>query len=690
MPDLSPAIERELGHVLGFLGGGGIPYDDSEQSAELQWPQSVHIFDQMRRQDAEVGGVLRGLTLPVRRATWAIDQAGARPDVTAEIAEQLGLPVMGQPAIQPVRTRGRFSWAEHLRMALLSLPLGHMVFEQVYRIDPDGRARLRKLAPRMPRTLAKINVAQDGGLTSVEQYGLQGQGPLITIPVDRLVWYSNEQEGGNWQGLSVLRSCYKNWLLKDRFLRVWAMTVERNGMGVPVAEAAPNATPAQVADLNAMAEAFRAGEYSGAALPPGAKLTLQGVNGTLPDIAAAVSYHDSQIAKNVLAQFLELGQSAHGSRALGQSMIDFFGLALDAIAKQVADVFNAHVIEDIVDLNWGENEPAPRLVPPSPSEQQELLPEALGALIERGAITPDDDLEAWLRSRHKLPARNTAEPAHTPQGAGQGAPVAASRPATARAAKRTGKAWATAETRRASLYNRMQARQKAAIAQLAAQLDLPAIIDAAQAAIPVQVMAAAGDPAAQAVESALTAGAAATPAVRQATADALREATAEGATGAKGLLLQARENVVIDFDLVFEEQMAALADADALLTAADPWVAKQLAGLAHDIGAQLAKQLAGGASREQMAASITAALGSPQSAWLFLDNAIATSLSDGAVDLYTSEGVAQIDFMSTGDNRVDEDCADAEAASPWAISDCPKPPLHLNCRCVVAVPAGGG
>jgi hypothetical protein len=53
-------------------------------------------------------------------------------------------------------------------------------------------------------------------------------------PGVRLVMYANEREGGNWRGQSLLRSCYKNWLLKDRLLRVDTGTIERNGMGVPV------------------------------------------------------------------------------------------------------------------------------------------------------------------------------------------------------------------------------------------------------------------------------------------------------------------------------------------------------------------------------------------------------------------------------------------------------------------------
>ncbi|TDB78748.1 hypothetical protein E1091_19625, partial [Micromonospora fluostatini] len=99
-----------------------------------------------------------------------------------------------------------------------------------------GWARLRKLAERMPRTIERIEAAPDGGLVSVLQYSSRTGGRAQPIPVSRLVAYVLDREGGNWLGRSVLRSCYKNWLIKDRLLRVQAQTIERNGMGVPLYE----------------------------------------------------------------------------------------------------------------------------------------------------------------------------------------------------------------------------------------------------------------------------------------------------------------------------------------------------------------------------------------------------------------------------------------------------------------------
>lgn len=422
----------ELGNVATWAQLGGWPYDPAEETPELLWPQSIHVYDRMRRQDAQIRAILHAITLPLRRPIWAVDPAGADPAIAAEVAEDLDLPVLGKERTRPPRTAGRFSWSEHLRMALLALSYGHMPFEQVYDVV-DGKARLRKLAPRFPATLVAVNVAADGGLVSIEQYSPLATGPrndkgLITIPADRLVFYSIDREGGSWQGNSILRPSYKHWLLKDRLIRVQAQAIERNGMGVPTINAPEGATQAQIDEYSRMAQGYRAGEYSGGGLPFGAKLTLNGVQGTLPDALPAIEYHDTAIARSVLAQFLQLGTgSSSGNRALGGVFVDFFTAALDSLAGQVADTVTQHVVEDIVDLNYGPSVPAPKIVVRPVDGESDLPVESLGILIERGAITVDDDLETFLRSRYRMPARNLAQPARVPPATPSAAPVAAGR-----------------------------------------------------------------------------------------------------------------------------------------------------------------------------------------------------------------------------------------------------------------------
>jgi hypothetical protein len=404
---------RERGYTTDPMTANfwGVP-DLAEHTPELRWPLSVDVFDAMSRQDAQVSSVFRAVTTPILRTQWRVDGTGCRPEVTAHVASDLGLPIVGEGNDVPaIRTRDRFSWPRHLRLAMLMLRYGHSYFEQVYRVDsPDGLAHLRKLGWRPPKTIAKFNVARDGGLVSIEQYGAAGLVNTITLPVSRLVAYVHDQEGGNWIGQSLLRPAYKNWLLKDRLLRVDTQSVERNGMGIPVYTGAPNET-----DLDAgqeIAENVRSGDNSGAAIPQGAKLELQGVTGTLPKALDSVKYHDEQIARAVLAHFLNLG-SQTGSWALGSTFADFFTLSLQSVAEEIRDTATMHVVEDLVDLNYGPTEPAPRLVFDEIGSNRDAIVQAIATLVGAGVLHADEDLEQFVRTAIGLPAY-AGGPAITP------------------------------------------------------------------------------------------------------------------------------------------------------------------------------------------------------------------------------------------------------------------------------------
>jgi hypothetical protein len=397
----------EIGYAQNVtIKGFWAQLDEDEPTPELRWPHSVEVYDAMRSQDSQVASVLRAVTLPVRRTPWRIDPAGARDEVVRLVAEDLGLPVAGQsePETPPLRTRDRFSWPEHLRQALLMLPFGHMYFEQVYRIDPaTGLARLRKLGPRMPRTIEEIDVAEDGGLISITQYAAKTGKPQKPIPVTRLLAYVHDREGGNWLGRSLLRPAYKHWLIKDRLLRVDAQTIERNGMGIPLYKGAEGDK-----DLGAglkMAKSWRAGDTSGAAVPHDADLLLRGVEGDLPEALPSIRYHDEQIARAVLAHFLNLGTQT-GSWALGTTFADFFTLSLQTLAQQIADTVTQHVIEDWVDINFGETEPAPRLVFDEIGSRQAATAQAIKMLTDAGILLPDRSLEEAARQQFGLPPKD--------------------------------------------------------------------------------------------------------------------------------------------------------------------------------------------------------------------------------------------------------------------------------------------
>ncbi|WP_063824722.1 phage portal protein family protein [Nocardia pseudovaccinii] len=429
---------REIGYAVSYPGD--IWWQNTETTPELRWPLSVAVYDRMLRQDAQIASVHRAITLPVQRTTWRLDPNGARDEVVEYVAADLHLPIVGaaDESEQPKRRiRNAFSWADHVRLALLNLPYGHSFFEQTYSIDDDGRAHLAKLSPRLPRSIANLVVAADGSLVSIAQYAMGTMtggydgivmgavGGGTPIPAKRIVPYVNEREGGDWLGKSVLRAAYKNWILKDRMLRVQAQTIERNGMGVPIYYGGPLDKQDDLDKGQQMANDYRSGDSSGAAVPNGAKLRLQGVEGALPDADPVIRYHDEQIARALLAHFLNLGTQT-GSWALGSTFADFFVMSLQTEGQLIADTSTAYVVEPLVDLNFGPDEAAPRIVFDEIGSRHDATAEALALLIQAGAVFPDRRLEQAVRDMYGLPQKdpNAPDPSPTQKNSPPAAPAA--------------------------------------------------------------------------------------------------------------------------------------------------------------------------------------------------------------------------------------------------------------------------
>lgn len=394
-------------HVPGWSAFTGA-IDEREYAPDVRWPQSVATYERMET-DAQVRGLLLGTMLPIRRFRWAIDPDGARDEVVEQIARDFNLPIKGEdapPALPRSQARNRFSHDRHLAHSLRALVYGHYYFEQVGEIGEDGKWHLRKLAPRPPYTIAnggRVDVAPDGGLIAIRQ----GTGLIDKpIPVNRLVAYVWDQEGANWFGRSMLRACFKNWAIKDNLLRVDATNHARNGSGVPWFETDSSLSQQQVDELGATARRIRSGDEAGGAGP--GKLSIKGVEGTLPDTIASVRYHDQQMSLAMLELFVDLGRNSEtGSRSLGDSFIDWYSYAQESIADWHAGITTEHAIWDSIDWNYSADEGSPKLVYDRSSEED--LPVAdLAVLIEKGAIAVDPDLEAALRSKYNLPEKASA------------------------------------------------------------------------------------------------------------------------------------------------------------------------------------------------------------------------------------------------------------------------------------------
>lgn len=407
------------GFSAGVEVGHGLTVSSSplvDDNWELRFPQSVRTFAKMRREDSQIETVLSAISLPIRRSQWRIDPNGAPDEIVERVAGDLRLPILGGDAHVPVgRSRGRVSWGDHLQKVMWAMQFGHMFFEQIYGTDERGQEHLVKLAPRLPGSIKKINVAHDGGLESIEQWPVVGNslgrvGDPVVIPVGRLVAYVHEPLDTTWEGRSVLRPAFKHWKLRDLLLRFEVNAVERNSMGIPVYQGSEFAADSQE-DLRfgqKIATEIRSGQSSGAAIPAGAKLSLMGVSGQLLSPREAIVYHDSMMAKSVLAHFLNLEDG--GSYALADTQADLFIQSLQTKAEWIADTATQHIIEDLVDVAFPEYAgTCPRMVFDPIASRKEITAEALALLVNAGVIFTDRELEEDVRSRFAMPAKEKKE-----------------------------------------------------------------------------------------------------------------------------------------------------------------------------------------------------------------------------------------------------------------------------------------
>lgn len=379
----------------------GVSYDSLaldlyEQIPALTFPLSMQTYSRMRT-DPQIAAILKAYSYPMRSANYVVSPTGCRDEVVSFIADAWGLPIQGDnDGPGPARRRG-VQWDEHLRIALLMLPFGFSPFAKWYDIGGSPlRARLGGLEERLPQTITDIVVDDRGKMTGVHQLGSQD-----VIPVKDLLWYSHEREGSAYHGRSLLREAYAPWLLKHEMWRVIAQSGRRFGMGVPTVTAPAGSPPADVTAAADIASRYRAGDQAGIGLPSGFKFDLTGLSGSVPDTLGFVNYLDAQIAASVLAEILNLDTASNGNRALGDTVIGLLQMSWAATAKEITGPATDLNIE-IVDLNWGEDEPAPRILC-TDINRPEITSEALAELAKAGVLTTDLSMENDVRVRYSLP-----------------------------------------------------------------------------------------------------------------------------------------------------------------------------------------------------------------------------------------------------------------------------------------------
>lgn len=395
----------ELG-VSGTRIFSGIPFE--EYNPDLSSGQKAfNKFNEMRF-DATCAAGYAAVEKPIRAAEHFVEPASDDPK-DIEKADFIH---------HCLFTFGSQSMDEVLRLALTNQPFGFSWMEIIYAPieygEFSGRVGWDRFAWRSQLTKWRWNMGEVDGrqeLLSVTQLAPPYYAQ-IDIPRNKVLLFIRNQEGDNYDGWSLFRPAYKNYFYRDLLYKVQAIGLERSYMGIPVVEF----KGAFSAELKSIAlqivQGLRTDENAGVTLPPELALSLLKTElGAGQEMQNAINYHDRQILKSMLAQWLDLGSAgSSGSWALSNDHSELFLYAINAEANYIDQVFNLDpAIPQLIRFNYGDADEAnmPKLTHGDIGQRSmDALGRTLMALGKFGFLTPDNATEDALRRMLDLPERD--------------------------------------------------------------------------------------------------------------------------------------------------------------------------------------------------------------------------------------------------------------------------------------------
>lgn len=383
----------------------------------LQGVKGFKVYREMRDNDPVIGAMLYAIDKVITRLEWHVEGDDERTAVF----------------VQECLDDMSDSWDATLQNVLSMLVYGWSFHEVVYKIrggmtgDPkthsrfkDHRIGWRKWPVRAQETLQEWIIDERGGIQGMNQIDPSGGG-LHRIPIEKALLFRTTTNRNNPEGYSLLRNAYRPWFYKRRIEEIEAVGIERDLAGLPMAYVPPeylmsSATPAQKAVLRTITEIVqnvKRNEQEGIVFPAAYDdagnrvfdLTLLSASGSRQfDTGAVIQRYDQRIAMSLLSDFLLLGSDRVGSFALGTAKVDLWTLAVDSIAKTIAEVVNQYAIPRLLRLNAMRTDKMPYLTYGQVnSVELSEVADYVQKLVSVGAIMPDPGLETHLRSLGDLP-----------------------------------------------------------------------------------------------------------------------------------------------------------------------------------------------------------------------------------------------------------------------------------------------
>lgn len=395
-------VTQEIGSSGTELYGG---YFSEEYLPELSGVEAAVVYDKMRRNDARIKMALSAVLNPIKGASWEVSSGG---DSDAEkVHAEFISHIFFNGGLGPEKT-----WKDFLGEVLTFVAFGHSVFEVTDSVVFDSKKfgtynGIKNLGFRAQNTLRRWNLdKQSGLLLSVEQNAYGDLERNVLIPGDKLLTFSLDKEGDNYEGISALRPAYGSWLRKQFFLKMMAIGIERNAVPTPIVKyKAGQENSAQWAAMIRNIRGYTSHQRNYFAHSADYEVDFTTNTFSSKDVKDAIEFENVEMTVNFLANFLLLGQSgASGSYSLSFDLSDFFLGGLEHLAEYICDRINMRLIPRLVRMKYGPQENYPKLTATGISDKAgKELAEVLKMLRDGNYIVPTDDDEVSIRKRFGLP-----------------------------------------------------------------------------------------------------------------------------------------------------------------------------------------------------------------------------------------------------------------------------------------------
>lgn len=333
-----------------------------EYDIKLRGRKGVEVYKEMSESDSVIGSMLFAVEMLLRQAEWHVEPSGDSEidKKAAEFVEECmnDMEDTWQDTISEIMSFLIYGWSYHeicykRRRGKTKNKLTNSKYD-------DGLIGWRKLPIRSQDTLWQWNYDEEDDLVGMTQMA-PPTFELLTIPLNKALHFKTKSKKANPEGVSILRSCYRDWYFKRRMQEIEGIGVERDLAGLPILtppegtniwDSSDPEMVSQLAMAQQLVQNVRRDALEGVVMPFGWEFQLlNGGSRRQFEIGSVIERYDSRIAMTILADFVLLGHQNTGSWALSSDKTEMFSMAIGTYMDIICNVFNTQGIPRLIDLN---------------------------------------------------------------------------------------------------------------------------------------------------------------------------------------------------------------------------------------------------------------------------------------------------------------------------------------------------